>query len=590
MTVAAGGVGAAVLATALAALYINRAPVEDVRARFSVPTGLLPDGERFGYGSGVVSGLALSPDGTQLAFVTGGFPSGQLWVRPLDSVDARALPGADDASFPFWSPDGRSIGFFTLSELKTVDLTGGPPQTVCAVSIGMGGTWNEDDVIVFGGLISSLHQVEAAGGEPIPLGGLDVLGAAAHFWPQFLPDGEHFLFLAVAPGALERGIYVGSLESGTTPSHIVQTDSMARYAAPGYLLFGRGDALMAQPFDLEQLGVTGDPVRVADEIVAHLDVGWLGFSTSDQGGLAFVGGAGPSLTQLRWVDRGGAELSTVGAPGDDEDPVLSPDGSRIAVARDGDIWLLDLARGTDQRFTFAPEPDVWPIWSPDGERLVFASGRDGGLADLYEKGAAGASAARLLLETDFAKMPIGWSADGAFLSYTEMAETFDLWLLPMSGDHQPTSYLRTPFQEGIGLPSPDGRWMAYQSNESGEFRVYVQRVPPSGGQWQISTGDGTMPRWRADGRELYYVTPDDQLMVVDIDATGDVPIVGIPQPLFQVPFRRGTQRNVFDVTADGQRFLVNTLVAGGGAAPITWVLNWAAQLEPRRLSSMRSRS
>ena len=516
----------ALLAMALAVPYVNRAPAERVTTRFSVPTGLSPDGERFGYGSGVVSGLALSPDGTQLAFVTGGFPSGQLWVRPLDSVDARALPGADDASFPFWSPDGRSIGFFTLSELKTVDLTGGPPQTVCAVSIGTGGTWNEDDVIVFGGLTASLHQVEAAGGEPIPLGGLDVLGAAAHFWPQFLPDGEHFLFLAVAPGALERGIYVGSLESGTTPSHIVQTDSMARYAAPGYLLFGRGDALMAQPFDLEQLGVTGDPVRVADEIVSHLDVGWLGFSTSDQGGLAFVGGAGPSLTQLRWVDRAGTELSTVGAPGDDEDPVLSPDGSRIAVARDGDIWLLDLARGTDQRFTFAPEPDVWPIWSPDGERLVFASGRDGGLADLYEKGTAGASAARLLLETDFAKMPIGWSADGAFLSYTEMAETFDLWLLPMSGDHQPTSYLRTPFQEGIGLPSPDERWMAYQSNESGEFRVYVQRVPPSGGQWQISTGEGHNPRWKADGRELYYITLDDQLMVVDIDATGDVPIVG----------------------------------------------------------------
>ena len=283
MTVAAGGVVAAVLATALAALYVNRAPVEDVRARFSVPTGLLPDGERFGYGSGVVSGLALSPDGTQLAFVTGGFPYGQLWVRPLDSVDARALPGADDASFPFWSPDGRSIGFFTPSELKTVDLTGGPPQTVCAVSIGMGGTWNEDDVIVFGSLTGNLHQVEVAGDEPIPLGGLDVLGAAIHYWPQFLPDGEHVLFLALARGDQERGIYVGSLRSGTTPSHIVQTTLMARYAAPGYLLFGRGGALMAQPFDLERLGVMGDTARVADKVVSDPDLGWLGFSTSGPG-------------------------------------------------------------------------------------------------------------------------------------------------------------------------------------------------------------------------------------------------------------------------------------------------------------------
>ena len=280
------------------------------------------------------------------------------------------------------------------------------------------------------------------------------------------------------------------------------------------------------------------------------------------------------------MDRAGAELSTVGAPGDDEDPVLSPDGSRIAVGRDGDIWLLDLARGTDQRFTFAPERDVWPIWSPDGERLVFASGRDGGLADLYEKGTAGASAARLLLETDFVKMPIGWSADGAFLSYTEMAETFDLWLLPMSGDHQPTSYLRTPFQEGNRptLARWDAGWpISRTSPESSECMCSAYHPPAASGQ--ISTGEGHNPRWKADGRELYYITPDDQLMVVDIDATGDVPIVGIPQPLFQVPFRRATQRNVFDVTADGQRFLVNTLVEGARTAPITWVLNWAEQLE-----------
>ena len=558
----------ALVATALVALHVNQAPSEDGTTRFSVLTA-----------SGVVTGLALSPDGTQLAFVTGA-AFGQLWIRPRDSITAQAVPGADRAYAPFWSPDGRSIGFFTGSELKTVDLAGGPPRTVCPVSTPNGGTWNQDDVIVFGRGTGGLSQVEAAGGEPIPLSTLDVPGALFNSWPQFLPDGEHVLFLATTleAGGPENGIYVGSLEPGTTSSFVVQANAMARYAAPGYLLFGRGGALMAQPFDLEQLAVTGDPVRVVDEVAVDEKRG-LGFSTSDQGGLVHLGATGSTLSQLRWVDRAGGELGTVGAPGDYRNPVLSPDESRIAVERDSDIWLLDLARGTDQRFTFAPELDLYPVWSPDGERLVFASFRDGRRLDLFEKGTGGASEAHLLLETNFIKVPIGWSADGAFVSYVETNDTtgFDLWLHPVSGDRQPMSYLRTPSLES-GLLSPDGRWMAYYSDESGEYRVYVQRVPPAG-PVQISTGDGRMPRWKADGRELYYVTADNHVMAVDIDATGDAPILGIPHPLFELPFRlTPNPRNVYDVTADGERFLVNTLVEGAISAPITWVLNWAAGL------------
>ena len=454
---------ATLVATALAALYLNRAPAEGVTTRLSV----LPE-------PGGMLGLALSPDGTQLAFVTGQL-RGQLWVRPVDSLDARPLPGADNAAYPFWSPDGRTIGFFTLDELKTVDLTGGLPRTVCPVPTGAGGTWNQDDVIVFGQLTGSLHQVAAAGGEPIPLTALDVPGAASYLWPQFLSAGERVLFLAVAPEEQESGIYIGSLASGRTPTRVMQTATMARFTAPGYLLFGQDGALMAQSFELERLSVTGDPLRVAEELLpGSVGTQRLRFSTSDQGGLAYVGGGGSAQSQLRWVDRAGTELSTVGAPGDYYSPVLSPDENRIAVERDGDIWLLELARGTDQRFTFAPEDDRWPIWSPDGERLVFASYRDGLLPDLYEKRTAGTSAAHLLLETDFAKFPSGWSADGAFVSYTELRDSFDLWLLPMSGDRQPTSYLRTPFQDTQGLPSPDGRWMAYTSDESGESRVYMR--------------------------------------------------------------------------------------------------------------------
>ena len=313
---------ATLVATALAALYLNRAPAEGVTTRLSV----LPE-------PGGMLGLALSPDGTQLAFVTGQL-RGQLWVRPVDSLDARPLPGADNAAYPFWSPDGRTIGFFTLDELKTVDLTGGLPRTVCPVPTGAGGTWNQDDVIVFGQLTGSLHQVAAAGGEPIPLTALDVPGAASYLWPQFLSAGERVLFLAVAPEEQESGIYIGSLASGRTPTRVMQTATMARFTAPGYLLFGQDGALMAQSFELERLSVTGDPLRVAEELLpGSVGTQRLRFSTSDQGGLAYVGGGGSAQSQLRWVDRAGTELSTVGAPGDYYSPVLSPDENRIAVER-----------------------------------------------------------------------------------------------------------------------------------------------------------------------------------------------------------------------------------------------------------------
>ncbi|MDP7690334.1 MAG: DegT/DnrJ/EryC1/StrS family aminotransferase [Vicinamibacterales bacterium] len=411
---------------------------------------------------------------------------------------------------------------------------------------------------------------------------LDEVGGVSHAWPQFLPDGDHFLFVTTSLDPQEAGIRIGSLETGNVSSPIVQTGFMARFAAPGYLLFDRGGALMAQRFDTDQLELTGDPVRVVDGVLSDPTLGSLGVSTSDRGGLAYVPAAGSTLTQLRWLDRSGNELGTVGAPGDYQNPVLSPDERRVAVQRDGDIWLLDLERGTDQRFTFDPADDQWPVWSPDGDRILFASARETRPFDLYLKGTAGTDPAQLLLETDELKVPFGWSTDGEQVSFTTLDADYDLWLLPMSGDRQPTSFLSTPFQDASGVISPDGHWMAYWSDESVEFRVYVRTVPPSGGQWQISTAAGFAPRWSADGRELYWTTENNQLMAVDIDVTGDAPIViGTPQQLFEAPFRQTPiQRNVFDVSADGERFLVNTLVEGALSAPITWVLNWPAELEP----------
>ena len=279
------------LAVALAVPYLNRAPAETATSRFSVLAE-----------AGVVRGLALSPNGRQLAFTDGR----QLWIRPLDSLESRALPGTEGAQAPFWSPDGRSIGFSTITALKTIDLTGGAPQTVYGVPAGVGGTWSQDDVIVLGQFGGELLRVPAAGGEPTPVTTLDdTRQERAHRWPQFLPDGEHFLFFA--EGAAEQeGIYVGSLEAGATPSLLLRTDRMARYAAPGYLLFGRGESLMAQPFDVERLAVTGDPVRVVDGVRSDPLFRWLGFSVSHQGGLAYVGGGGGgAVTQLRWLDRSG---------------------------------------------------------------------------------------------------------------------------------------------------------------------------------------------------------------------------------------------------------------------------------------------
>ena len=304
------------LAMALAVLYLNRAPVQTTTVRFPVLTE-----------GGVECGFALSPDGRQLAFADGG----QLWIRPLDSLESRALPGTEEASFPFWSPDSRSLGFFTFTELRTIDPTGGPPQTVCAVPLGFGGTWNQDDVIVFGRRGGGLLRVPAAGGEPTPVTALDdTRQETAHWWPQFLPDGEHLLFLATGE-AEQDGIYVGSLESGVTPSLVLRTTLRARYAAPGYILFGRGESLMAQPFDVERLALTGDPVRVVDGVQSLPRVRWFGFSASHQGELAYVGGGEGAASQLRWLDRSGADLGTVGAPGEYRDPVLSPDETKVAV-------------------------------------------------------------------------------------------------------------------------------------------------------------------------------------------------------------------------------------------------------------------
>ena len=531
-----------------------------------------------------MSGLALSPDGSQLAFVGGSGGTSRVWVRSRDAVEAQALPGTEGAAFtPFWSPDGRSIGFFTAAELKTVDVGGGALQTLAAVAVGISGAWNDDDVIVFGAAAGGLFQVPAGGGEPSHITTPDAArGEVSHAFPHFLPDGEHLLFSArTAPGGGDT--YVTSLVSDEAPVLVLTSGTQAQYAAPGYLVFHQNDSVTAQPFDVSRLAVTGDPSRVAAGVTFTAFEGAV-VSTSQRGDLAYLASSADSvLTQLRWLDRSGGDLGTEGVPGDYQSPVLSPDGTRIAVARASDLWLRDLARGTEQRFTFDGPANGYPIWSPDGARIVFLSVREGGIG-LYEKDAEGANPPERLVELDTVGFPTDWSTDGASVTYTKVTTdtSVDVWLLPMAGDdRQPTVFLQTPFFETTGMLSSDGRWMAYSSDESGRREVWLQRVPTTGGRFQISTGGGRDVRWRRDGQELYYLSLDNELMAVDIDVTGDAPTVGIPHVLFQAAFRQNPpQRNSYDVTADGQRFLVNTVVEGALSTPITWVINWTAELEP----------
>ena len=522
----------------------------------------------------------------QLAFTTGIFPTAtQLWVRALDSMEARPVPGTEGALDPFWSADGRAIGFFTINELKTIDLAGGPPRALSAANVASAGgaTWNEDDVIVFGSP-TGLLRVAATGGEPTQVTSVDAArGEVGHAWPQFLPDGEQLLFVATSRSGQEQDLYLTSLKPEAPPSLLLPTTARARYATPGYLLFHSGSGLMAQPFDADARAVTGDGVRVVDEVFSSEESGGPLFSTSDRGGLAYVGAGGSALTQLRWVDRSGADLGAISDPGDYEDPVLSPDERRIAVEKDEDIWILDASRGGEVRFTLNPGFDGNPVWSPDGDRIVFTSMRAGG-DGLYEKDLLEARPPRLLLERSGVNPPYAWSADGAFVSVSVLSPdtSYDILLLPMSGDHQPTIFLQTPYYEGLGMSSPDGRWMAYSSEESGDRQIYIQPFPEPGGQWAISTEGGREPRWRGDGKELYYLSAAREVMAVDIDidTAEDTPVVGIPHRLFVPALSSKGQRNVFDVTADGQRFLVNTLAEGEVPARITWVLNWTAELEP----------
>jgi Tol biopolymer transport system component len=577
---------ATIAALAVGVLHFREAPTRQPVVRFSVP---LPEGGTFPY----LDLPVVSPDGERVVF-SGQTADGnsRLWLRPLNSLATQPLAGTEGAFFPFWSPDSRSIAFFASGKVKKIDLAGGGPQTLCdSGDVNGHGTWNRDGVIVFARSSGGpLYQVPSGGGQPQPVTALDESRQeVGHTWPHFLPDGRRFLYLARSAKQENNGIYVGSLEG--KPRLLLAANSNASYAPPGYLLFGRGQTLTAQPFDANRLRFTGDPFPVAEQVqLSGGNMPGVLFSVSGNGVLCYRRAARTN-TQLAWFDRAGKRLGSVGEPGAHTNPALSPDEKKVAVGRFDpqtnmrDIWVLELARGTALRLTFDPADDLNPVWSPDGTRIAFSSDRKGH-RDIYQKLSSGAGSDELVLESASNKAIEDWSRDGRFMIFNAPGpgpeSAVDVWALPAPLKKQEAPRKAVPILQGPGTQdqaqlSPDSRWIAYRSTESGGSEVYVQTFPPSGGKWQISTAGGVEPRWRGDGKELFYLAGN-KLMAVEVKAGPASFEAGIPKALFEAPVTSEMRRNRYVVTADGQRFLMLTPV-GEQSTPLIVVLNWTAGLK-----------
>jgi Tol biopolymer transport system component/predicted Ser/Thr protein kinase len=576
--VAAAAAVAAASGLALGFLRPPAAVRRPVRA-----TVLLPEGHVLSSSGGA---LALSPDGRQIAFVARA-PDGQemLWVRPLHGLAAQALAGTEGATSPFWSPDGRRLAYFAGGKLRRIEASGGASEVLCDALLGRGGSWSREGVIIFVPDVGeAVHRVMETGGPARPITRLDrARGENSHRWPAFLADGRHFLYMSWrGAGLTSHDVYVGDLE-GQEPRLLLRAASHVAFAGPDHVLFVRHGNLQAQRFDARALTLVGEPFPVGEKVQRSPMHASGAFTVSQTGVLAYQAAGEGEQAQLVWMDRGGAVVSALGS-GDDSSPRLSADGRQLATtvadpSTDGqDIRLRDLPREVDMRLTVDPAEDAFPVWSPDGTRLVFTSTRNGAAGDLYVKPAAGGGE-ELLLSSPERKIPTDWSPDGDHLAFHALSPRTgaDVWVLSLA-DRKAVPLLQSAADEAEAEFSPDGNWIAYRSHESGRDEVYLRPFPGPGAPIQVSAQGGRMPKWRADGRELYYADKDWHLMAVALQPLHGRWEAGAPRALFDAHMRDLGHRQ-YDVTPDGMRFLVSRVVKADNPSPITLVLDWAGDLQ-----------
>lgn len=575
-----------IAAAALAFVHFRETPPPEQTVRSLIA---LPE-------NSTLHSFAISPDGRALVIAAAVNGKPQLWLRAMDALQAQPMASTEHATYPFWSPDSRTIGFFAESKLKKVAASGGPAQSLCDVSGALDGSWNGDDVIVFGssnaGRWLSIQRVAAGGGVPV-----EMTKTNGNMRPVFLPDGRHFL--SVVGTAEQKGIYVNSLDRKEN-RRVLPDVSGVMFAPPahggrtGHILFVRENTLMAAPFDAAKAQFSGDVFPVAVGVPSPDGSTYLPATVSESGVLLYQARvANQAANQLGWFDRSGKSLGPVGAPGSVFEPGISPDEKSVVFWRrsgaGSDLWVRDLSRGTETRFTSNASSNTSPVWSSLGDRIVFSSNRTG-VYSLYQKAASGSGPDELLLASSLSLGTYQWSRDGRFIVYNELdpKTRFDLWVLPIEGaaaERKPIPFLRTEFNELFGQLSPDSHWMAFTSDRSGVREVYVRPFPPGDGEWTISIAGGEQPRWRGDGKELFFEAADGKMMAVPVKAaTGTKPSfeAGTPVALFDAHMAPSVNHNLlqYDVTADGKRFLINTMNASEAASPpLTVVTNWNAGLK-----------
>ncbi|HET9325779.1 MAG TPA: protein kinase [Candidatus Eisenbacteria bacterium] len=561
----------------LAALLVLRRPSEPEVLRFDIRP---PSAVQF------QDAPRISPDGRYLAYTaTDSTGASRIWLRALSAATAQPMPGTEGIQFrPFWSYDSKFLGFFAGNKLKKIAVSGGPATSLADVATGADGAWSRDGVILYDGATNDpIRQVSAGGGTPTTAVAGDTTKNEQLGWPFFLPDGKHYLFLDVTSHTLRVG-KVGSKEVRV----LGPCDSRAEYAPPGYVLFVRNGTLVAQAFDVGALKLKGDPFPIAEPVRSGPN-GGADFSVSQNGVLIYAAGNTQS-GRLLWVDRSGKELETVRATGIDNfhNLALSPDGRRAAVrvidpvARKRDLWTIDIARGVPSRFTFDPDNENHPLWSPDGQQILYWSDQPAA-SGLYLKNANGAGEARKVLAGEGELACSSWSRDGRSVLYgfnNPKSAFFEIWLLPMTGEAKPTPLITGPYHCGQAVFSPDGRWVAYTSTESGKAEIYVQSFPERSGKWQISANGGTNPRWAHNGRELFFLSPEQRIMAAEVNSTPAFE-ASVPRPLFIAHLLfPGTQiRSYYELSPDDQRFLLVATEPGDVLAGSSVIVNWTKTFE-----------